>query len=78
MESNRSKKLVATTKEVGKKFYNSLASLSTKKDEIFYTWIPILMIIIATIGFVLAQFANCTFPFSHFLFGLTPQDRILG
>ena len=80
MDSSRSKNAVATTKQIGKKFYNSAVSVGTafKSDDFFNTWIPILIILIATIGLVVSEFANCTFHFTHFLFGLRPHERILG
>ena len=80
MESNHSKKMVASAKQVGKKFYNAVSSVQTsaKSVDFFYFWVPVLIIIIATIGFVIAQFANCTFHFTHYLFGLRPNERILG
>jgi len=82
MESSRSKNLVATTKQVGKKLYNAAAFVRTasKSDDFFYIWIPVLIILISAIGLVVSQFANCTFqsPFTNFLFGLRPRERILG
>ena len=49
-------------------------------DNMIYWLLPLLVILTAFIGLFVAQVANCTFylPFDQFLFGLKPEDRILG
>jgi len=82
MESNQSKKMVASAKQVVKKLYNTASSVQTsaKSVDFFYKLIPVLIILISAIGLLVSQFANCTFrsPFTNFLFGLRPHQRILG
>lgn len=59
---------------------SALAYQYATPDNLLYLVVPIILVLIAFIGLFVAQVANCTFtwPLQDFLFGMKPEDRILG
>ena len=68
-------KLAATARTGAGKFYEY-----SQAEDFPFIAIPIIIMLVSFIGLLLSQVANCKFasPFDHFLFGMKPEDRILG